>query len=73
MADPEVKTWEEELTEIIRSRTERETALRTTRENLRFLLENRFGTLPPEWVNRIEQVNELPRLKASLAQVLDLK
>jgi len=65
MAEAEVKTWEEELTEIIRSRTE----LQTTRKILRSLLEKRFGPLPQPWTQRIESTSDLNRLTDAIAEV----
>lgn len=47
-------------------------ALRACRENLRFLLERRFGALPVELVERIERCEDLNRLQAGLSQVLDI-
>ncbi len=45
-----------------------EAALTTCRENLRTYLEARFGTLPDTLRQRIEQIEDLDRLKASVLQ-----
>ncbi len=44
--------------------------LRGAREDLRILLEARFGQLPQTLIQQIESVNDLDRLKAALRQVV---
>ncbi len=48
-------------------------AVEACRENLRALLEDRFGTLPGALVQRIEASEDLARLKACVRQVPHLK
>ncbi len=47
--------------------------LRARREDLRALLEDRFGPLPGALVQQIEATEDLERLKACLRQVRHLK
>jgi hypothetical protein len=47
--------------------------LRNQRENLRLLLEHRFGPLPPAVLQRLEAATELERLRAAFRQALDLQ
>jgi hypothetical protein len=46
--------------------------LETSRETLKFQLEERFGTLPEELVQRIQGTTDLPRLQAALRQVVHI-
>jgi hypothetical protein len=48
-------------------------ALRTRREDLRTLLEDRFGTLPAELLQRIEAMDDGERLRSALRQVVKLQ
>lgn len=47
--------------------------LRARREDLRFMLEERFGPLPEDLVRRIEASDDLARLQNAIRQVLHLK
>jgi hypothetical protein len=47
--------------------------LLASRENLRLLLEERFGSLPEELVQQIESIDDLKRLRAGLRQVVHVK
>ena len=44
-----------------------------TRNNLRSVLENRFGTLPESLLTRINGLSELDRVQQLFQQALDLK
>jgi hypothetical protein len=44
--------------------------LANCRQNLRLLLEERFGPLPEALVEQIEGINDLERLRAGLKRVL---
>ncbi len=48
-------------------------ALRTRREDLRMLLEERFGPLPQPLLERIEGADDLNRLQAALRQVVHIQ
>ncbi|MBV9124246.1 MAG: Rpn family recombination-promoting nuclease/putative transposase [Planctomycetes bacterium] len=67
-------TWEQEL--LAEGKAEgkaqglAEGALRTCKDNLKALLEARFGTLSETMVQRIEAATDLERLKAGIPQVL---
>ena len=63
------QTWEEE----VMSRGMQRGAVLTRREDLRALLENRFGPLPEGVTRRIEQTEDVERLKACFLQVLQMK
>jgi hypothetical protein len=58
------QTWEQEML----SRGQ----LVTRREDLRLLLEERFGPLPEALIQRIEAMDDLERLRAALRQVVHL-
>jgi hypothetical protein len=62
------ETWEQEL--LRRGRDQGE--LRARRDSLRILLEQRFGPLPENVVRRIEQTEDVERLKASFQQVFQM-
>jgi hypothetical protein len=47
--------------------------LTNCRQNLRLLLEERFGPLPEELAQQIESIHDLERLRAGLRQVLYAK
>jgi hypothetical protein len=47
--------------------------LTIARETVRLLLEDRFGPLPESLVQRIDSINELPRLQAAFRQGLRLQ
>jgi hypothetical protein len=47
-----------------------EGALAICRQNLRLLLEERFGPLPEHVMRKIESIDDLERLQAGLRQVL---
>jgi len=66
MSETLEQTWEEELME----RGEARGQLAAHRENLRLLLEERFGPLPEELLQRIERTTDVERLRAALRQVL---
>jgi hypothetical protein len=63
------RTWSEEL--VAQGLIEGE--MRTRREDLRILLEEKFGALPEEWVRRIEAAQDLERLKSAVRQVLHIR
>jgi predicted transposase YdaD len=75
MAETIEQTWEQEL--LARGRAQGEARgeargeLRTCRETLRMQLEDRFGTLPLELVERIEAA-ELPGLLPALRQAVHI-
>jgi hypothetical protein len=46
-----------------------EGAVRARRENLKLLLEARFGTLPSSLSERIDAMNDQTRLRAAILQV----
>jgi hypothetical protein len=46
--------------------------LETAREILRLQLEDRFGLLPADLVQRIERTDDLERLRAALRQVVHI-
>src|SRR5438128_1102842 len=45
----------------------------TSQESLLAFLEERFGTLPEELVQRIQAVTDLPRLKGAIRKVVHLQ
>jgi hypothetical protein len=65
MSETIERTWPEELLA--------EGRLQNCRENLRALLEAKFGTLPQGWVQRIEATQDLERLKNALLQVMHIR
>jgi hypothetical protein len=69
MSETIERTWPEEL--LAQGLTAGE--LRTRKEDLRMLLEERFGTLPEEWAQRIEATQDLERLKNAVRQVLHIQ
>jgi hypothetical protein len=71
----ELKGWNmEQSAQVLEWISEGETKgeLRTQRENLRLLLEHRFGPLPPALVQRLETSTDLERLRAAFRQALNL-
>jgi len=54
------------------ARTQAETLWRTLRDNLRSLLDERFGPLPADLVQRIEATGDPERLRACLRQVVQI-
>jgi hypothetical protein len=47
--------------------------LLASRENLRLLMEERFGALPEELIQQIESIDDLKRLRSALLQVVHVK
>jgi hypothetical protein len=68
MSETIEQTWEQEL--LARGKVEGQ--LIACRENLRALLEERYGALPPELAERIEQATDLERLRNAVRQVVHL-
>ena len=68
MSETIARTWPEELF----AEGEAQGRLREARENLRWLLERRFGALPEALANRIEQSEDLARLQGGIRLALDL-
>jgi hypothetical protein len=62
------QTWEQELL----AEGETRGRLREARENLRWLLERRFGALPEALAKRIEQSEDLARLQGCIRLALDI-
>jgi hypothetical protein len=60
------QTWEQEL--LTRGRAEGE--LRARREDVRLVLEKRFGPLPEALAQRLEAANDPERLKTFLVEAL---
>jgi hypothetical protein len=76
MSETITRTWEQELLARGEARGEArgraEGQLAAAREILRLQLEDRFGPLPEELVQRIERADDLERLRAALQQVLHI-
>ncbi len=70
------ETWEQaEARRVAEAAAQRaaRTELRTCREMLRALLEERFGTVPDDLLRRIEACDDPARLKAAHRQVLHIQ
>jgi hypothetical protein len=64
-------TWEQ-AEEIRVAESARQSELRTRKEDLRTILEMRFGHLPDALLQRIESATDAERLKAGIRQVLKI-
>jgi len=71
------QTWQEEMEENAAQREARakeqatfQATLQTTRDNLRTLLEERFGSIPDSLAQRIEATEDVDRLRACLRQAV---
>jgi hypothetical protein len=64
-----VETWEQEL--VARGRAEAE--ISTRQEDLRLLLERRFGPLPESLLEQITAIHDAARLRDALLQVVHLR
>jgi hypothetical protein len=71
MAQSLQQSWEEEMMELARRRAS-EAALNVSREYLRVVLEERFGTIPEAVLQRIQQTDDPDRLTAGLRQALHI-
>jgi hypothetical protein len=67
------RTWPEELVAQGLAQGLTEGEKRSYREMLGILLEEKFGALPEEWARRIEQTDDLERLKNAVRQVLHIR
>jgi hypothetical protein len=68
MSETIERTWEQEIL----ARGEARGELRTRREDLRLVLEERFGKLPAELARRIDETEDPDRLRGALRQVVRL-
>jgi hypothetical protein len=76
MSETITRTWEQEMLARGEARGEargrEQGQLETAREILRLQLEDRFGLLPADLVQRIERTDDLERLRAALRQVVHI-
>jgi predicted transposase YdaD len=72
MSETIEQTWEQELLARGAAQGKVEGQLIACKENLRVLLEERFGALPPEVAERIEGTADLDRLRSAVRQVVHL-
>ena len=73
MSEAIAQTWEQELVARGAALGEARGELRARREDLRALLEERFGPLPQGLAERIEATDDLERLRGALRQVLHVQ
>jgi hypothetical protein len=66
MSETIEKTWEQEMFE----RGESHGRVLARREDLRILLEERFGSLPDRVTRKIEETDDIERLSQAIRQVL---
>jgi predicted transposase YdaD len=71
MAKTIEKTWEQELLAEGEARGEARGLVRGRREDLRLVLQQRFGPLAPTVLQRIEAIDDPERLKSCFQQALD--
>jgi predicted transposase YdaD len=66
------QTWEQELIARGEARGEARGRMEMLRENLRLLLEERFGPVPAALAEQIAAIEDPERLRAALRQVVHL-
>ena len=65
----EIEQMEKKIGATLADRVREETTLQIRREDLQALLEDRFGSLPGEWLQRIATCNDAAQLQTAIRQV----
>ena len=68
-----VETWEQELVARGEARGRAEGEMNARREDLRLLLEERFGPLPDAVATQISEIVDAEQLRDALRQVIHLR
>jgi hypothetical protein len=71
--EPPFRTMADELFEQGEEQGLRKGRLMSSRQNLRELLEKKFGSLPEALIERIEQADDPARLDAAIQQIFEVE